>query len=80
MSLPGRIGEQGTTRPLNSNAPKKRKAGIPLLTKDFPAFFLIRSHFLLSRGRGARTPIYGFGDRCSTIELFPYGLFHSCFI
>ena len=24
-----------------------------------------------SRGRGARTPIYGFGDRCSTIELFP---------
>ena len=29
-----------------------------------------------SRGRGARTPIYGFGDRCSTIELFPYdGLF-----
>ena len=26
-----------------------------------------------SRGRGARTPIYGFGDRCSTIELFPFG-------
>ena len=28
----------------------------------------------ISRGRGARTPIYGFGDRCSTIELFPYML------
>lgn len=26
---------------------------------------------IFSRGRGARTPIYGFGDRCSTIELFP---------
>lgn len=26
----------------------------------------------ISRGRGARTPIYGFGDRCSTIELFPF--------
>ena len=35
-----------------------------------------------SRGRGARTPIYGFGDRCSTIELFPYGnpLFTRSFI
>ena len=29
---------------------------------------------IVSRGRGARTPIYGFGDRCSTIELFPYVL------
>ena len=28
--------------------------------------------YIRSRGRGARTPIYGFGDRCSTIELFPY--------
>lgn len=27
---------------------------------------------IVSRGRGARTPIYGFGDRCSTIELFPF--------
>ena len=26
----------------------------------------------INRGRGARTPIYGFGDRCSTIELFPF--------
>ena len=25
-----------------------------------------------SRGRGIRTPIGGFGDRSSTIELFPY--------
>ena len=34
---------------------------------------------IVSRGRGARTPIYGFGDRCSTIELFPYVLFFlSC--
>ena len=33
---------------------------------------------IISRGRGARTPIYGFGDRCSTIELFPYGLGTTC--
>lgn len=34
-----------------------------------------------SRGRGARTPIYGFGDRCSTIELFPYqNTLSACFI
>ena len=25
----------------------------------------------ISRGRGIRTPINGFGDRCSAIELFP---------
>ena len=34
--------------------------------------YLAFRFFIKSRGRGARTPIYGFGDRCSTIELFPY--------
>ena len=28
--------------------------------------------FFFYRGWGARTPIDGFGDRCSTIELIPY--------
>lgn len=28
--------------------------------------------FLFGRGRGIRTPIDGFGDHSSTIELFPY--------
>ena len=32
---------------------------------------------IISRGRGARTPIYGFGDRCSTIELFPFEVLHE---
>ena len=31
----------------------------------------------LNRGWGIRTPIDGFGDRCSTIELIPYN--HICF-
>ena len=30
---------------------------------------------LFNRGWGIRTPIDGFGDRCSTIELIPYILF-----
>lgn len=34
--------------------------------------YLAFRFFIKSRGRGARTPIYGFGDRRSTIELFPY--------
>ena len=44
--------------------------------------YLAFRFFIKSRGRGARTPIYGFGDRCSTIELFPYGnpLFTRSFI
>ena len=50
-------------------------------------FLLETGHFrvelffqIVSRGRGARTPIYGFGDRCSTIELFPYVVLFVCFI
>ena len=31
--------------------------------------------FLSHRGREIRTPIDGFGDRCSAIELYPYILF-----
>lgn len=34
-----------------------------------------------NRGREGRTPIYGFGDRCSAIELFPYArLLQTCLI
>ena len=50
---------------------KKSPKAIRLLN-----FFWVGLFFqIVSRGRGARTPIYGFGDRCSTIELFPYVLF-----
>ena len=50
---------------------KKSPKAIRLLN-----FFRVGLFFqIVSRGRGARTPIYGFGDRCSTIELFPYVLF-----
>lgn len=38
-----------------------------------PCIYKVFQLFDFSRGRGARTPIYGFGDRCSTIELFPFG-------
>ena len=32
----------------------------------------VKLYFSYTRGRGIRTPIDGFGDRCSAIELFPY--------
>ena len=38
---------------------------------------LYQMPFLSHRGREIRTPIDGFGDRCSAIELYPYILF-SC--
>ena len=41
-----------------------------LKTKDF-------SLLILSRGRGIRTPINGFGDRCSAVELFPFARFEQ---
>lgn len=34
----------------------------------------------LNRGRGIRTPINGFGDRCSAVELFPFALLSCCLI
>ena len=41
-----------------------------------PVFGLV-SRFSESRGRGIRTPIGGFGDRSSAIELFPYLAHHD---
>ena len=32
----------------------------------------MRVHLLLSRGRGIRTPVNGFGDRRTATVLFPY--------
>ncbi len=48
-----------------------------------PCFFLdnkkdIRYGCLLSRGNRIRTRIYGFGDRCSTIELYPFMFIGFC--
>ena len=53
----------------------KQKCLQPFINKGLQASSTLLDCYIYShkgsRGRGARTPIYGFGDRCSTIELFP---------
>ena len=38
----------------------------------------IHNGYLSSRGNRIRTRIYGFGDRCSTIELYPFMFVSFC--